>query len=63
MFQTSLINLSCYPHLLSIGFVMNVTDIYRPHVVISYCDLNSMKTSSPFFIFSRYTHPRIIYYA
>jgi hypothetical protein len=35
VFQTSLINLSYYPHLLSISFVMNVADIYRPHVVIS----------------------------
>jgi hypothetical protein len=34
MFQTSLINLSYYPHLLSISFVMNVADIYRPHVII-----------------------------
>jgi hypothetical protein len=40
---------------------MNITDIYRPHVLISYCDLNSMKTWSLFFLFSRYTHPRIIY--
>jgi hypothetical protein len=35
MFHTSLINLLCYPHLLSISLVMNVADIYRPHVVIS----------------------------
>jgi hypothetical protein len=35
MFQTSLINLSCYPHLLSISFMMNVADIYQPHVMIS----------------------------
>jgi hypothetical protein len=35
MFQTSLINLSCYSHLLSISCVMNVADIYRPNVVIS----------------------------
>jgi hypothetical protein len=34
MFQTSLINLSYYPHLLSISFVMNVTDIYHSYVVI-----------------------------
>jgi hypothetical protein len=34
MFQTSLINLSYYSHLLSLSFVINVTDIYRPHVVI-----------------------------
>jgi hypothetical protein len=34
MFQTSLINLSNYPHLLSMSFVMNVADIDRPHVVI-----------------------------
>jgi hypothetical protein len=34
MFQTSLINLSYYPHLQSISFVMNVADIYRPHVII-----------------------------
>jgi hypothetical protein len=34
MFQTSLINLSYHSHLLSISFVMNVTDIYRSHVVI-----------------------------
>jgi hypothetical protein len=35
MFQTSLMNLSYYPHLLSINLVMNVADIYRSHVVIS----------------------------
>jgi hypothetical protein len=34
MFQTSLINLFCYTYLLSISFVMNVADIYHPHVVI-----------------------------
>jgi hypothetical protein len=34
MFQISLINLLCYPHLLSLSFVINVADIYRPHVVI-----------------------------
>jgi hypothetical protein len=34
MFQTSLISLLCYPYLLSTSFVMNVADIYRPHVVI-----------------------------
>jgi hypothetical protein len=34
MFQTSLINLSYYPHLLSMSFVMNVADIYHRHVVI-----------------------------
>jgi hypothetical protein len=34
MFQTSLINLSYYPHFLSLSFVTNVADIYRPHVVI-----------------------------
>jgi hypothetical protein len=34
MFQTSLINLLCYPHLLSMSFVMNVADIDHPHVVI-----------------------------
>jgi hypothetical protein len=34
MFQTSLINLSYYPHLLSISFVINVADIYCPHMVI-----------------------------
>jgi hypothetical protein len=34
MFQTSLINLLYYPHLLTISFVMNVADIYRFHVVI-----------------------------
>jgi hypothetical protein len=34
MFQTSLINLSYYSRLLSISFLMNVADIYRPHVVI-----------------------------
>jgi hypothetical protein len=31
MFQTSLINLSCYSRLLSMSFVMNVTDIYPPY--------------------------------
>jgi hypothetical protein len=65
MFQTSLINLSYYPHLLSISFLMNVTDIYRPHVVISChlscCDLSSWKTWSPFSLFSRQTHPCTIY--
>jgi hypothetical protein len=35
MFRTSFINLLCYLHLLSISFVMNVADIYHPHVVIS----------------------------
>jgi hypothetical protein len=34
MFQTSLINLLYYPHLLSISFVMNVADICRRRVVI-----------------------------
>jgi predicted nucleotide-binding protein (sugar kinase/HSP70/actin superfamily) len=34
MFQTSLINLLCYPHLLSMSFVMNVADIYHRHVMI-----------------------------
>jgi hypothetical protein len=34
MFQTSLINLSYYSHLLSISCVMNVADIYHPQVVI-----------------------------
>jgi hypothetical protein len=34
MFRTSLINLLYYPYLLSMSFVMNVTDIYHPHVVI-----------------------------
>jgi hypothetical protein len=34
MFQTSFVNLSCYPCLLSISFVMNVADICRRHVVI-----------------------------
>jgi hypothetical protein len=35
MFRTSFINLLCYLHLLSISFVMNVADIYHPHVVMS----------------------------
>jgi hypothetical protein len=61
MFQTSLINLSYYLHLLSISFLMNITDIYRPHVVISCCDLNSWKTWSPFSLFSHQTHPYTIY--
>jgi hypothetical protein len=34
MFQTSLIHLLYYPHLLSMSFVMNVADIYPRHVVI-----------------------------
>jgi hypothetical protein len=34
MFQTSLINLSYYSHLLSISFMMHVADIYRLPVVI-----------------------------
>jgi hypothetical protein len=34
MFHTSLINLLWYLYLLSISFVMNVADIYRPHIVI-----------------------------
>jgi hypothetical protein len=34
MFQTSCISLLCYSHLLSMSFVMNVTDIYHRHVVI-----------------------------
>jgi hypothetical protein len=40
MFRTSLINLLCYLHLLSMSFVMNDIDIYRFHD----CDLNSMRT-------------------
>jgi hypothetical protein len=51
MFQTSFIKLSCYPHLLSMSFVMNVTDIYHPHD----CDLNSIKTWSPFPLLSCHT--------
>jgi uncharacterized protein with PQ loop repeat len=35
MFQSSFIHLLYYPQLLSISCVKNVTDIYRPHVVIS----------------------------
>jgi hypothetical protein len=35
MFQTSLVNLLYYPHLLSMSFVMNVADIYHRHVMIS----------------------------
>jgi hypothetical protein len=34
MFQTSLINLLYYPHLLSISFVTNVANICRRRVVI-----------------------------
>jgi hypothetical protein len=34
MFQPSLINLSYYPHLLSMSFVMNVADIYHRHAMI-----------------------------
>jgi hypothetical protein len=34
MFQTSLVNLLYYPHLLSTNFVMNVADIYHRHVMI-----------------------------
>jgi hypothetical protein len=34
MFQTSLSNLLCCPHLLSMSFVMNVADIYHRHVMI-----------------------------
>jgi hypothetical protein len=34
MFQTSLISLLCYPYLLFMSFVMNVTDIYHCYVVI-----------------------------
>jgi hypothetical protein len=32
--NVSNINLLRYPHLLSLSLVINVTDIYRPHVVI-----------------------------
>jgi hypothetical protein len=51
MFQTSPSNLLCYPHLLSMSFVMNVADIYHRHG-----DLNFMRTWSPFSFFSRHTH-------
>jgi hypothetical protein len=34
MFQTSLVNLLYYPHLLSMSFVMNVADIYHRHMMI-----------------------------
>jgi hypothetical protein len=34
MFQTSVINLSHYPHLLFMSFVMNVANIYHRHVMI-----------------------------
>jgi hypothetical protein len=44
MFQPSFARLLYYPQLLSKSFVMNVTDIYRSHVVISCCDLSSMGT-------------------
>jgi hypothetical protein len=48
MFQTSLINLSYYPHLLSISFMMNVADIYHPHVVIlALGELDHLSLSSP----------------
>jgi hypothetical protein len=57
MFQTSLISLLCYPHLLSMSSMMNVTDIYHLHD----CDLNSIKTWSPFSLFSHHTHPCTIY--
>jgi hypothetical protein len=57
IFQTSLISLLCYSHLLSLSFVMNVADIYYPHD----CDLNSMRTWSPFSPFPRQTHPCAIY--
>jgi hypothetical protein len=40
MFQTSLVNLSYYPHLLPISLVINVADIYHPHD----CDLDFMRT-------------------
>jgi hypothetical protein len=39
------------PHLLYMSFVMNVTDIYHPHD----CDLNSIKTWSPFSLLSCHT--------
>jgi hypothetical protein len=57
MFQTSLISLLYYPQLLSTSFVKNVTDIYHLHD----CDLNSIKTWSPFSLFSCQTHPYTIY--
>jgi hypothetical protein len=34
MFQTSLVNLLYYPHLLSMSFVMNVANIYHRHMMI-----------------------------
>jgi hypothetical protein len=61
VFQTSLINLLCYPHLLSLSLVINVADIYRPHIVISWCDLNSMRTWSPFSPFPQLLHIQSIH--
>jgi hypothetical protein len=47
MFQTSLINLSYYPHLLSMSFVMNTADIYHRHVMIlALRELNPLLLSS-----------------
>jgi hypothetical protein len=49
MFQTSLNGLLCYPYLLSINCVMDVTDIYHK------------RTRSPFSHFSHQTHPCTIH--
>jgi hypothetical protein len=57
MFQTSLINLLCYPHLLSMSFVMNVADIYRPHVVIlALEELEHLSFSSLVILISLYSN-------
>jgi hypothetical protein len=57
MFQTSLINLLCYPHLLSMSFVMNVTDIYHPHVVIlTLEELEHLSFSSLVILISLYSN-------
>jgi hypothetical protein len=47
MFQTLLINLSYYSHLLSMSFVMNIADIYHRHVMIlALRELNPLLLSS-----------------
>jgi hypothetical protein len=57
MFQTSLISLLCYLYLLSTKFC----DECRWHLSSLCCDLSSMRTWSPFSLFSCQTHPYTIY--
>jgi hypothetical protein len=57
MFQTSLISLLCYSYLLFISFVMNVADIYHPHVVIlTLEELEHLSFSSLVILISSYSN-------